>query len=203
MPDSAREPLLSALPEESDPHEAHATGVLPSQGIKQAIAHREIQAAEAILEDQIQPASLDLRLDSTAYRVRASFLPGKHATVEEKVQRSAMHAFDLTEGAVLEQGCVYIVPLMERVDFRKRTSALATPRARPAGSTCSRASSPITAPSSIASPSNIPARSMPRSRRAPSACSCARVRASCNCASSTARRPIAMPRSGACTRRSD
>jgi dCTP deaminase len=39
-----------------------------------------------------------------------------------------MHRIDLTDGAVLERGCVYIIPLIEHLALRKRTSAIANPK---------------------------------------------------------------------------
>jgi dCTP deaminase len=108
----------------------HATGLLPAQHLKTLIEHsREIRATEPIEPEQLQPASLDLRLGARVYRVRASFLPGKTATVEAKIDALAMHEFPLDEaGAVLEKGCVYIVPLLETLALRKRTSAIANPK---------------------------------------------------------------------------
>jgi dCTP deaminase len=109
---------------------AHATGLLPAQYLRALIEQsREIQALELIRPDQIQPASLDLRLGGSAWRVRASFLPGEEASVREKIDAFAMHRFELDErGAVLEKGCVYIVELMESLSLRKRTSAIANPK---------------------------------------------------------------------------
>lgn len=104
-----------------------STGILPSQGIRKAIKTGEIGASEVIEEGQIQPASLDLRLGSVAYRVRASFLPGRH-TVAAKIESLSMHEIDLTSGAVLERDCVYIVPLLENLRLKRRTSALANPK---------------------------------------------------------------------------
>jgi dCTP deaminase len=104
------------------------TGVLPAQDIRAMIRGREILAAAEIGEDQIQPASLDLRLGRVAYRVRASFLPGPGATVRERLDAFGMHEIELASGAVLEKGCVYIVPLMESVALRSRVSALANPK---------------------------------------------------------------------------
>jgi dCTP deaminase len=106
-----------------------STGILPSHVLKRLIAgKREILAGEAVTAAQIQPASIDLRLGPTAFRVRASFLPGKSATVEEKLAQVFMHEIDLTEGAVLEAGCVYIVKLMERAEFSARISGAANPK---------------------------------------------------------------------------
>ena len=69
-----------------------------------------------------------MRLGETAYRVRASFLPGARASVRDKLDLLSMHRIDLTEGAVLEKDCVYIVPLLEYVSLRRRTSAAANPK---------------------------------------------------------------------------
>jgi len=112
-----------------------STGLLPSQLLRAAVGHgrnaaaaTEIVAAEPIADDQIQPASLDLRLGEVAYRVRASFLPGARDTVQDKLDLLSMHRIDLTGGAVLEKDCVYIVPLLESLALRKRVSALANPK---------------------------------------------------------------------------
>ena len=107
----------------------HSTGILPSHVLRRLIrARRKIVAMEEFDEAQLQPASIDLRLGSVAWRVRASFLPGPNATVEEKLQSVFMHAIDLSEGAVLETGCVYIVPLIERAEFSARVSGTANPK---------------------------------------------------------------------------
>ena len=74
-----------------------------------------IRALYTFAPDQIQPASLDLRLGSMAYRVRASFLPGPGTTVDQRIAELKLHEFSLIDGAVLETGCVYIVPLIERL----------------------------------------------------------------------------------------
>ena len=104
------------------------TGVLPYQEIQRLIRSRWIDSVQEIEEDQIQPASLDLRLDGTAYRVKSSFLPGDRRTVRQKIDQLTLYTVDLTEGAVLEKDCVYIVPLQEHLDLRKRHSALANPK---------------------------------------------------------------------------
>ena len=88
-------------------------GVLPSQRIRDLVSNGHIAANPAITSEQIQPASLDLRLGDKAYRVRASFLTGKDSTVLERIEQLSMHEISLIGGAVLEKGCVYVVPLME------------------------------------------------------------------------------------------
>jgi dCTP deaminase len=106
-----------------------STGLLPSQLLRAAVGHgHEIVAAEPIGDDQIQPASLDLRLGEVAYRVRASFLPGARSTVRDKLDLLSMRRIELGGGAVLEKDCVYIVPLLESLALRKRVSALANPK---------------------------------------------------------------------------
>jgi len=104
------------------------TGILPYQQIKAMIRDHEIWAEEDIRPEQVQPASLDLRLGPVAYRVRASFLPGETSTVAEKIQQFALHEIDLRGGAVLEKDCVYVVPLMERLQLSSRISAAVNPK---------------------------------------------------------------------------
>lgn len=89
------------------------TGVLADSAIRAMVECGQILADAPVLDAQIQPASLDLRLGPTAYRVRASFLAGKGRTVSDRLAEFEMHRIDLAQGAVLEKGCVYVVPLME------------------------------------------------------------------------------------------
>ncbi|WP_338548222.1 2'-deoxycytidine 5'-triphosphate deaminase [Roseovarius phycicola] len=102
------------------------TGVLSDRQIKEMITSGAISAAAPILNDQIQPASLDLRLGDTAFRVRASFLPGKESSVQERLNSLTMHKIPLTGGAVLEKGCVYVVPLMEQLTLPQGMTAAAS-----------------------------------------------------------------------------
>ncbi len=101
------------------------TGVLPSQALKAMIADGTLSGSPAITPEQIQPASLDLRLGTVAYRVRASFLAGAGNTVEDRLSEFEMHRIDLTGGAVLEKGAVYVVPLMESLALPEGVQAVA------------------------------------------------------------------------------
>ena len=101
------------------------TGVLPDHAIEALIARGAIAADTPFLPAQVQPASLDLRLGAVAYRVRASFLCGKGRTVQDRIAEFEMHRVDLSQGAVLEKGCVYLVPLMERLALPADVSAAA------------------------------------------------------------------------------
>ncbi|WP_296763145.1 2'-deoxycytidine 5'-triphosphate deaminase [Sediminimonas sp.] len=101
------------------------SGVIPSQQLRRMIEAGEIAADPAITPDQVQPASLDLRLGTTAYRVRASFLAGSGASVAERLAQVEMHRVDLSAGAVLEKGCVYVVPLMEHLALPDHVHAVA------------------------------------------------------------------------------
>jgi len=100
-------------------------GVLPSQALRQMIEAGQIHADEPVTDAQIQPASIDLRLGNVAYRVRASFLSGKGRTVSERLSEFEMHRVDLGDGAVLEKGCVYVVPLMEGLALPADVQAVA------------------------------------------------------------------------------
>ncbi|MCF7700469.1 2'-deoxycytidine 5'-triphosphate deaminase [Loktanella sp. M215] len=103
-----------------------ASGVLADHQIAQLIASGAITASHPIAEGQIQPASLDLRLGDVAYRVRASFLTGAARTVTERLADFTMHAVPLTGGAVLEKGCVYVVPLREALSLPPGMTAAAS-----------------------------------------------------------------------------
>ena len=107
---------------------AERHGILSAQAIGDMFEREEIAAPRQPDHDQIQPASLDLRLGPLAYRVRASFLPGAGAKVLDKLDRLKLHAFDLTRGAVLETGCVYIVPLMEGLALPDPIAATTNPK---------------------------------------------------------------------------
>jgi dCTP deaminase len=104
------------------------TGILPDQDIAGLFQSGALASARKLDVDQIQPASLDLRLGEKAWRVRASFLPGPNHRVSEKLDRLKLHEIDLTNGAVLETGCVYIVPLLESLNLPAGVSASANPK---------------------------------------------------------------------------
>jgi dCTP deaminase len=102
-------------------------GILPDRMIGQLAAAGGILPSTDFVPDQIQPASLDLRLGEVAYRVRASFLPGR-TTVAERIDGLKLHEVSLSDGAVLETGCVYIVPLLESLALPDDISAAANPK---------------------------------------------------------------------------
>jgi dCTP deaminase len=104
------------------------SGILPSQAIEALIEGGQVKLAEPLLERQLQPASLDLRLGTIAYRVRASFLPGRGETVGAKLDDLQLHAISLSQGAVLETGCVYVAPLMESLALPHDLSAATNPK---------------------------------------------------------------------------
>src|SRR5580658_2848796 len=103
-------------------------GILPDRMIAALAEAGGIIAAAEFNDDQIQPASLDLRLGEAAFRVRASFLPGPGATVAERIDELKLHEIALGDGAVLETGCVYIVPLMESLSLPADIAAAANPK---------------------------------------------------------------------------
>lgn len=105
-----------------------SAGILPCQAIEALISKGAIKSARDLAEGQIQPASLDLRLGEIAYRVRASFLPGPGAAVADKLEALALHEIDLTDGAVLEVGCVYLVPLLEALALDAGMQAACNPK---------------------------------------------------------------------------
>src|SRR3984885_12904646 len=104
------------------------TGVLPLQDLERMAAQGHIRSRAPLTPDQIQPSSIDLRLGSEAYRVRASFLANGAATITSKLEKYRLHTIDLTRPAVLEKGCVYIVPLQEELALPANVSGKANPK---------------------------------------------------------------------------
>ena len=109
-------------------HRPLPAGILPAQDYRRFVAERRIAAPVPIEDAQIQPASIDLRLGKVAYRVAAGFMPGAHARVADKLKLLSMHELDLVGGAVLERGCVYIIPLLETLDLPKDVAGSANPK---------------------------------------------------------------------------
>ncbi len=108
--------------------EDRTAGILPSQAIRELISRGRVVGSRTIAPEQIQPASLDLRLGDIAHRVRASFLPGPNSTVEAKLKGLRMTRVDLTSAAVFEKDCVYIVPLLEELHLPDAISGKANPK---------------------------------------------------------------------------
>jgi dCTP deaminase len=104
------------------------SGILPCQSIEALIAGGAIASQTPWAPDQVQPASLDLRLGESCWRVRASFLPGAGRPVADRLSQVAMHRLDLTKGAVLERGCVYIAEVQESLALPPGVSARANPK---------------------------------------------------------------------------
>ena len=103
-------------------------GILPDWQIRALADAGQLLPAEPFVDAQVQPASLDLRLGNRAFRVRASFLPGPDFCVAERLPDLALHEIDLSEGAVLETGCVYIVPLLEALALPDGIAASTNPK---------------------------------------------------------------------------
>lgn len=106
-------------------------GVLPDTELRQLFNDGAISSSSQLDGDQIQPASLDLRLGRDVYRIRASFLPRQARTVADMLSEPGlqMYQMELSEqGAVLETGCVYLVPLQESLNLPAGVSGRANPK---------------------------------------------------------------------------
>jgi len=108
--------------------EARKTGILPSQEIRELIKNGKIRSAAAIDDGQIQPASIDLRLGPVAYRIQASFLPGRSSPISTKIRDLRLAELDLTKPALLERGAVFIVPLVESLSLPSDIGGKANPK---------------------------------------------------------------------------
>ena len=109
------------------------TGILPYQDLQKLVAAGSISADPAIEDRQLQPASIDLRLGKKAYRLLSSFLPESPDTFGDQLNwvdafqsDLVMYDMDISNGAILEKGHVYLVPLLERLrlpqNIRGRTN---------------------------------------------------------------------------------
>lgn len=103
-------------------------GILPGHAIEALAARGAIRIARPFDADQVQPASLDLRLGAVAWRIRASFLPGPGVSVAQRLDQLALHQLDLSKGEVLETGCVYLVELQEALALPPDIAASANPK---------------------------------------------------------------------------
>jgi dCTP deaminase len=108
--------------------EPRKTGILPSQEIHELIRNRKIISPLPIEDSQVQPASIDLRLGNVAYRVQASFLPSRTATVKSKIDDLKLAEIDLTRPALLERGAVFIIPVVEALALPHDVSGAANPK---------------------------------------------------------------------------
>ncbi|HEY6577693.1 MAG TPA: 2'-deoxycytidine 5'-triphosphate deaminase [Rhizomicrobium sp.] len=104
------------------------TGVIPRQVLGEMLRRGEIFARAPFDPDQLQPASIDLRLGRRAWRVRASFLPGNDNTVEGRVENLGGTEIDLARDAVFESGVVYVVELLERTKLLNGLWGIANPK---------------------------------------------------------------------------
>jgi dCTP deaminase len=111
----------------SQPGTGEEQGIFAAHQIEALAKAGAILAAEPFVANQIQPASLDLRLGRRAWRMRASFLPGARS-VAEAIARHALHEIDLAPGAVLETGCVYVAELAEKLALPPDVAAAANPK---------------------------------------------------------------------------
>jgi len=110
-------------------NDARPCGLLPRPRLVALVEAGVIVAERPIEPSQMQPASLDLRLGKEAYRLRASFLPGRNADVRERLDSLSPERISLEgEGAVLEKGIVYVAPLAERLALPESLAGAANPK---------------------------------------------------------------------------
>ncbi|CAN1495302.1 Dcd Deoxycytidine deaminase [Rhabdaerophilaceae bacterium] len=103
-------------------------GIFSDSMIEAMVASGAILPALPLVSGQVQPASLDLRLGARCWRIRASFLPGQEGRVADRIATYALHEIDLTRGAVLETGCVYIAEVLEGLALPADIAAAANPK---------------------------------------------------------------------------
>lgn len=112
---------------DSPPVTKRRVGILTHHELEALAADGAIQPAVPFAPDQVQPTSLDLRLGPVAYRIRAGFLP-RTEPVAERLRDLSLHTLDLEHGAVLERGCIYLVPLLETLALPHDVSGRCNPK---------------------------------------------------------------------------
>ncbi len=109
-------------------------GVFSYQMLRQAVKKGHVHSGVDIADEQIQPASLDLRLGKKAYRLVSSFLPESNDVIEKLYTPDrygsdlVMYESDISRGGILEKGHVYLIPLMEQLDLPPHVHARANPK---------------------------------------------------------------------------
>jgi len=103
------------------------SGYLTNRSIELACHEGIINSRVSLLASQFQPVSLDLRLGTHAYRIQSSFLP-ENDTVEIKLNEVKLYEIDLRDGGILEKGAIYLIPLLEELDFPKNFQGRTNPK---------------------------------------------------------------------------
>jgi dCTP deaminase len=123
-----KEAIALGLFSEMTRSEPRRSGILPSQEILEMIRIGKIRSRVEITSDQIQPASIDLRLGNMAYKIRASFLPNGKSPIGPKIRELRLAEIDLSQPSVLGKGEVFIVPLIESLDLPSDMRGKANPK---------------------------------------------------------------------------
>jgi len=103
------------------------SGILVRQHLRDFVERGVVRASQTITDQQLQPASIDLRLGTRCHRVRTGFLP-ETTSVAERLDELTLFTFDLTQGAILERGHCYIVPLLEELALPEDVCAQSNPK---------------------------------------------------------------------------
>ena len=104
-------------------------GVAPRQTLREAerLGILTTTAVE-IPESGFQPASLDLLLGPTAYRIGSSFLPGDCTVRERLTDLQIDKGIDIRNGGILEPKRPYLIPLMEGLRLPDNVRAFTNPK---------------------------------------------------------------------------
>jgi dCTP deaminase len=123
-----KEEVALGLFSEMTRSEPRKSGILASQEIRELIRNGKLRSRLEIADDQIQPASVDLRLGNRAYKIRASFLPNGKSPIRPKIRELQLDEIDLTQPALLTKGDVFIVPVVESLELPPDVRGKANPK---------------------------------------------------------------------------
>ena len=108
-------------------HEIEQDGVLSTKWLRDAVADGIIFSGTGIPEESYQPASLDLRLGTTAHRLQCSFLPSP-GTLSKKLSDLTLGEIDIRGGAILERKRPYLIQLLEGLRLPEGIHARTNPK---------------------------------------------------------------------------
>lgn len=95
--------------------------------IKSLIDEKCIFSNKSINTHQLQPASLDLTISNTCYRIKASFIPNNRP-ISKIISELMLAKIDLSKEFLLERNCIYLCEINEKLKLPKEIKGKANPK---------------------------------------------------------------------------
>ena len=91
------------------------------------IDEKSIFSTKSINTLQLQPASLDLTISNTCYRIKASFIPNERP-ISKIISELMLAKIDLSKEFLLERNCIYLCEINEKLKLPKEIKGKANPK---------------------------------------------------------------------------